>query len=288
MTASVAFNQRRDGSTLKMIGGAVLAEKPAWRRRSRKDWAFSVEMLRLREIEALIRHRHGGHVPDPEDTDDRETCLAYVRAAALALTSQDLDGWCRVFASWVTCADLLPIEKDAAGRRRMMRADGVAGLLHVTMAERTALGFRTIGACDMSKAGRKKLAKATKRERDRKRDEAKRRAAGARDRASYVAQSLSTLKPWAAAGMSRRTWYRKGCPTGGTSPSRVDIYRIGEEPVPAGDRNLPGHVHDKYAGRVAHGERGSGTASPAGLQGAAPHGSGEAPTTEIQHRRNAA
>lgn len=47
-------------------------------------------------------------------------------------------------------------------------------------------------------------------ERHRKRDEVRRRAAGAIDRATYEAHALSRQKPWAALGMSRAHWYRTG------------------------------------------------------------------------------
>lgn len=57
------------------------------------------------------------------------------------------------------------------------------------------------------------LALSRRRDRDRKRDEAKRRALGAVDRATYESQSVSKQKPWEALGMSRRTWYRQGKPS---------------------------------------------------------------------------
>ncbi|KPB52098.1 Rep [Pseudomonas coronafaciens pv. oryzae] len=50
------------------------------------------------------------------------------------------------------------------------------------------------------------------RERDRKRHEIRRRAAGATDRQSYESASLSRRKPWEALGMSRASWYRAGKP----------------------------------------------------------------------------
>jgi hypothetical protein len=280
----------RGGAERVMLGGVILSEKPARRKRRRGEWRFSPELLRLREIEKLITHRHGGQLPDPGDTDDRETCFDYVRAAALALAAQDMAAWCRRWAPWVSAADVVPIEAVARSRRRMMRADGVAGLLHVTMAERTALKLRTIGAADMPKAARKKLAKQQKRERDRKRDEKKRRAAGAVDRASYVATSVSTLKPWEAAGMSRRTWYRKGRPTVGTSPSRIDIIGYGEQPVPrAQGQPSPSPIRGHVTGRVATGDGSPETQFLARApRGAEPHGNCEEASPEVPHRRNAA
>lgn len=136
-------------------------------RRQRFGWKPSPALIRLREIEKLIKHRFGGMVPDPEGTDDRETALDFVRAAAFSVTGQDMVPWCRVFAPWATEADLVPIIAEAAKRTRMMRADGVAGLLHVTMAERLALKLKTIGAADMTKAQRLKFMKARKKEADR-------------------------------------------------------------------------------------------------------------------------
>lgn len=50
-------------------------------------------------------------------------------------------------------------------------------------------------------------------ERHRKREEARRRAAGAVGRETYEQASLTRQKPWDALGMSRRSWYRAGKPT---------------------------------------------------------------------------
>jgi len=50
-------------------------------------------------------------------------------------------------------------------------------------------------------------------ERHRKREEARRRAAGAVGRGTYEQSSLSRQKPWEALGMSRASWYRAGKPT---------------------------------------------------------------------------
>lgn len=49
-------------------------------------------------------------------------------------------------------------------------------------------------------------------ERHRKREEGRRRAAGALDRHTYESTSLSRQKPWEPLGMSRATWYRAGKP----------------------------------------------------------------------------
>lgn len=76
-------------------------------------------------------------------------------------------------------------------------------------------GLKTIISTDLAK------------ERDRERHTARRRAAGAVDRATYEARSVSRQKPWEALGMSRASWYRAGKPiaTDETSPS---VLRAGQ------------------------------------------------------------
>lgn len=52
-------------------------------------------------------------------------------------------------------------------------------------------------------------ARERKRERERMWRRAVRAAQGGKDRQTYLQQSLSQLQPWKAAGVSRRTWYRR-------------------------------------------------------------------------------
>ncbi len=250
-----------------------MKEKPARKRARRHEWQYSRELQRIREIEKLIRHRHGSMIPDPVGTDDVDTCLAYLRAVALTPRTQDLVSWSQKWAPWVDQITLQTIAAAGTGRRWMIKADAVARLLSVTMADRTKLGLRTIGACDMSIEDRKKQAKASKRERDRNRQEQKRRAEGREDRASYEATSLTRLKPWEAAGMSRAAWYRTQRETG---LSRIEINGNGDTLVSEPD--LPPTPPRIQAGqsRAAGLVRGLGHHAPAGFQGAAPHGSDDA------------
>ena len=264
---------------VKKIGNCILAEKP---KRFRSDWKPSLEMMRLREIEKLIRARHGLVVPDPEDTDDRDTCLAYVKAAAFSFPAQDLTSWCRRWAPWVRGDELMGIEAQARKRRRMMTADGVAGLLSVSWAERTAIGLNTFGACDVSTAERRQLAKARKRDRDRARQERRRRKDGRVDRQSQRDKTLATLKPWEAEGISRRAWFYRmaNC----TRVSRVEEERDGDTLVQldaeggaATSLLSPSRpIADGIAGR----RRGLGDNPPAEFQEAEPHGSGDTTSEE--------
>lgn len=271
-----------DGSEQIMFGKVIVAEKPVRKRAHRTGWKPSRELLRLREIEKVIKYRHGSMIPDPEDTDDRETCLDYIKAAALSLSDQDMADWCRKWAPWVKDHELAAITSIASTRRRMMTADGAAGLIRLTWADRTRLGIRTIGACDVPKDERMKLAKERKRERDRNRKAEARKANGVKDRASYEAQSLSTLKPWKDLGMSRAKWYR----TRETSPSRIEVIGNGDTPVSRrnGDTLVqsfgglpptPPPVSKPRADGEAVRRAGLGDHPPAEFQEAGPHGNGD-------------
>ncbi len=68
-------------------------------------------------------------------------------------------------------------------------------------------------------------------ERDRKRKETSRRAAGAVDRKTYESRSAARLRPWEALGMSRATWYRAGKP----SPSIETSSSVLQENIEKGE-----------------------------------------------------
>lgn len=261
------LKSNRDGSEQILIGKVIWKEKPARKRDRRLDWQFSLETLRLREIEAVIRSRHGNGIPDPAGTDDVDSCHAYLRAVAMTPGAQDLVSWSKVWAPWANPVDLDEIGSQRERRKRMIGADAVAKLLFVTMDERTALGLKTIGACDRSTEDRKKLARDTKRARDRAAKEKARREQGRVARTSYEAASTSQLKPWEAEGVSRRTWYRRL----GTGLSRVEVKGSDDTPV---SKLVPLPTPHMLNGqsRVAGLSAGLGDHPPAELQEAAPHG----------------
>ncbi|SDA40230.1 hypothetical protein [Mesorhizobium qingshengii] len=231
-------------------------------KRNRSSWKASPALMRLREIEKVIKARHGSVLPETDDAD------LYIRAAAFSCTGQDMRQWCARWAPWASPDLIKLIATAAAKRRHMMSANGVAGMLMVSMEERTRLGLNTIGACDMSLQDRQELTKQRKRERDRSLVEQKRRAAGKVDRASYLAaHAVSRDKPWEVEGISRRTWYRRG-----TGQSRVEVLHTGGDTLVPTIPPVP--VISKQSSGKA-GRRGSGDHPPAGYQGAAPHGSGD-------------
>lgn len=101
----------------------------------------------------------------------------------------------------------LSIVTASFARPRKYKADPLAAMLNVTMAERERLGFKTIGACDVSREERDRIAAAKKSERDRARKEHKRREAGAASRDEYLAGS--TAAEAQRLGVSRMTLYRR-------------------------------------------------------------------------------
>jgi hypothetical protein len=261
---------KRDGSEQIMLGALILKEKPSRKRAKRHDQPFSLENLRMREIEDVIRHRHGNGIPDPAGTDDVELCHAYLRAVALTPASQSASSWALVWAPWADPVTLDLMDKAAADRDRMLPADSIAKLLYVTMAERTKLKLKTIGACDISQADRQKAAKERKRERDRNRQEQRRKVEGRVDRTSYEAASLSKLKPWVAEGISRRTWERRR----DASASQIEISTTGDTLASKAETAPPvqqAHSRSRVAGLMV----GLGDHPPAEFQEAAPHGTGD-------------
>lgn len=261
---------RRDGSEQMMMGKVIMKEKPARKRAHRHEWTYSRELQRIREIEKLIRARHGSRIPDPAGTDDVDLCLSYPRAVALTPRTQDVESWCAKWAPWIDAVTLAGLASTGLNRRWMIKADAVAKLLMVTMAERTRLGLRTIGACDMPMVERKRQAKENKRERDRNRQADIRAAAGRKDRASYEADSLAKLRPWEAEGISRRTWERRRV----AGLSRIEITGNGD--TLASMPSIPMPVqHSIGQRRVADLVVGLGDHPPAEIQEAAPHGNSD-------------
>lgn len=268
----VAHKTRRDGSEQVLLGNVIMKEKPARKRARQQDWQYSRELQRIREIEKLIRSRHGSMIPDPAGTDDEDLCIAYPRAVALTPRTQDVVSWCRKWAPWIDPVTLHTLAALSVNRRWMIKADAVAKLLMVTMAERTKLGLRTIGACDMSREERNKQAKTNKQERDRNRQQQKRRDEGRKDRASYEAASLSRLKPWEAAGVSRSSWYRTQRETG---LSQIEINGNSDRLVSMPEGPQLEQQARKSQARAAWLAAGLGDHPPAELQEAAPHGNGD-------------
>jgi hypothetical protein len=109
--------------------------------------------------------------------------------------------------------------------QRKPKARTLGERLNVPYGERERLRLRTILPCDVSDDGMEMLRKRKRRQRDKLR----RLNKGQQSRADYLAKhKTSKEQPWAALGISRRTWYRRR----GTSPHQVNLNRSSHQPVP--------------------------------------------------------
>jgi hypothetical protein len=187
------------------IGSATLGyyHKP---KRIGVAWAFVRQ--RLREIEALISYRHNG----PVNTDDG---MIYFMAALSHLLVMPSEVSCRratepLVWAWRWVPRLVEeyglwlettMRRDFTKAPRRLSADVMAKMLRVTKAERDALGLKTIGAIDFTKAQR---AEARKRcDQEYQKDARRKRGATSRE------HSKTATQPWKAEGMSRASWYRR-------------------------------------------------------------------------------
>lgn len=165
---------------------------------------MQIVALRITDLSTLFRSRWGTVLPD-DDAGRDDIRLAVDHLAALAHPARAITKWLETWAPWLTLGEHRQIIADGIANQRHWKADALAWRLRLTREERTMLGITTIGAIDHGKAARKKLRK----EKERARQAAKRRAAGAVPRNAYEAQSQEKARPWAAEGVSRRTWYRR-------------------------------------------------------------------------------
>ncbi|KRR26481.1 hypothetical protein CQ14_03060 [Bradyrhizobium lablabi] len=172
---------------------------------------------RLREIERLIKHRHGT-LPDTDDADVYLVPVArcfikILRDKGPAATAPEISDrlalWCGRWAPNITAGQIAGVVDEALDNPRFDRDDDLGAALRLTYAERRRLKLKTIGSYDINRAGRQRLAKDRKRERDRLRAAEKRLANGALPRAVYEAQSLSRARPWEQLGISRATFMRR-------------------------------------------------------------------------------
>jgi hypothetical protein len=200
------------------LGKVKLYSTRQKRRRSRAS-PRQIVALRLLDFARLFRSRYGmsGQLPDDDSgRDDLEPVLHHL--ASRPQPVRQCDQWLELWAPWLTMKERHDLLSDAILHARPWTADQLAWRYRVTREEREALGLTTIGAIDYGKAARTKR----RRERDRQRKRAVRRAHGMQPRTEYEAASLTHAKPWEGEGISRRTWYRHRAAqvaTDGTGPA---------------------------------------------------------------------
>ncbi len=219
---------------------------------------------RLREIERIIKHRHGV-VPDTDDADiilDQVACcyLQMLRKRTRRLPElidliDRLKLWCERWAPDISILLCRNVAQNALRWPRIDKADDCAARLRLSYDERTLLRITTIGACDVSKRERTKRRKARKLIRDRNRAAKKRAERGAIPRSEYERNSLSATQPWKAQGISRRTWERRRRATLRPQRNQVGV-TFDASPSPTSTASMLG---DTLASPVSSVEEGSGS-----------------------------
>ena len=192
------------------LGGALLGYRatPEHPRRKRR---YQRGIHQLRELERLIKHRHGVVIPETDDG------VIYGEVAAIMHLIIDRDSieksfpaWCRRWMPWANAKIVEQLlYEDLRPHHQMPSDDALGHMLRLTFAERAELDIRGLGSHDVTKRERAKLQASKRREQDRARKRKMRRQTGSKPRSEYEAQSLSKRSPWRDEGISRRTWYRR-------------------------------------------------------------------------------
>jgi hypothetical protein len=177
----------------------------ARRYRKKPRRVVSMAALRVAELNRLFAARYGSTLPNDDAGRDEALLMAYHIVGRAGDPRQRIAAWLELRVPWMSTAEAAELITKVLAKPLRWRADTLAARLNLMDSERHRLRIRTIGAVDVMKAQRK----ARRLERDRLRKQQRRRNAGAKPRRCYLAAAASRIRPWAALGISRRTWYRR-------------------------------------------------------------------------------
>jgi hypothetical protein len=168
----------------------------------RRDLAIGKQ--RIGALNRFYAFRYGGResYTFPNDDSGREDLEILLQHYALD-NPLAMPRIIKMRAPWVQDASKLLAKVEAYPRK--WKSETLGKLLRLTGAEWKLLRTRTIAPIDMTKDERRQDSQL----RHRERMKVKRRQAGQKTRAEYLAGSLSQTKPWVADGISRRTWERR-------------------------------------------------------------------------------
>jgi hypothetical protein len=175
--------------------------------------------LRLGDLKRLLWSRYGQILPDDDaGRADLELLLDVVSFVPNA--RYRLKNITETWAPWMDSAaayELVEAVLRKPDHLRKLKADQLGEKLNLTYEERRALGVRTIAPADLSPDEFADRRRDARRAKDRASKERSRRKAGTKSRLTYLATSLARLKPWAALGISRRTWERRRASAAGVA-----------------------------------------------------------------------
>jgi hypothetical protein len=190
---------------------AAIAARYAAKKREREP--VSLAALRVAELRRLYHSRYGHALSDDDaGRDDARLMLHHIARRPDA--ERRMSSWMTLWAPWMPPDEMAALIQTVLAKPLRWKADRLAKRLGLHESERNRLRITTIGAVDLDR--KERLAK--RKAKGRQREEARRRAVGAKPRHEYEADSVTKRRPWEALGMSRRSWYRAGKPKSGTSP----------------------------------------------------------------------
>jgi hypothetical protein len=159
--------------------------------------------FRVANLCRLFRDRYAGEVLPPDDAGLEDATIIACHLARLpgADPVTRIRDWLSLWAPWMPIADTIELIDNVIANPRTWTAGALAHALNVNAADRRRLRLWTIGATDETTGERE----AARKQRDKERKEARRRANGVAPRVRYQPGS----KPWQIAGISERTWRRR-------------------------------------------------------------------------------
>jgi hypothetical protein len=193
----------------------------------RKNRAIGTQ--RIGDLNKLFARRYGGNRESyvfPDDDAGLEDLKILLHHYALN-NPLAMPRIIELRAPWMNEAAAARLLEQIEAFPQKWRADTLGRKLNLTGAEWRTLRLRTIAPVDMTRQERVAFSQALAQ----KRRQARRRAQGKKQRAEYLAKSVSQTKPWVALNISRRTWYRRGKPTASVVGTSVDTIKIKRRPT---------------------------------------------------------
>lgn len=175
--------------------------KPRPAKTEAEKWDIA-RLRRIKDLRVLLRYRYGPTVPgDDAGREDLFWLLLHISAGPHALVK--MHHTVDVLAPWMTASEREQFVGRVSCEPHLPSARRLGRELNVNHELREQLGLWSTWPCDMTAAQMVEWRKAKDRARKRERR-------GAKSRANYLAaNTVNRTKPWLAAGISRRTWYRR-------------------------------------------------------------------------------
>jgi hypothetical protein len=184
----------------------------------------TIRRIRLGDLQKVLRHRYRKNgctvTEDDAGRDDLYQSLLVVSMGDGH--ERKMRNAIAVWAPWMGADEaqrLIDSINQTPGYMRKIKKRQLGEKLNLQNWEREQYGIRTIAPVDMTDEQLKEQRKA----KDRARKWRKRRAAKKKDRKAWLANCLTTLKPWERDGIGRRQWERRRAAARAAEMSQVHV-----------------------------------------------------------------